>query len=432
MLSGFTLLSLWLAGASNLLLFTSLLFLLPAQYSFTDWTKNKLLRPYFNLYTVLESIKIDDYSFNLQPAFSQGISANVFNEITNLSQILRQKKRLFDKKELLVHSLIQQLDSPVLLLDDEQKLIHGNLALSNWLNKDWRLLRLMPAKMLGLSQVDKVWKFDDEAQHRQFKIRSSHNKNTSGEHQLLMLTDISAELRQMQSQSWQQMIRVLSHEIKNSLTPIKSLAQTLAEFNTDPMQKEALEVINERSHNLTEFVSRYSQLTQIYNINKQDIDISALLISISKLYPETEFSFNLECKSLLADQVLLEQVLINAITNANQAFQTKVNNPELLNLPLQAKTQIKINNYQTKEYSVIELIDNGCGVQNTNNLFVPFYTTKPNGEGIGLLLSRNIIEQHGGQLTLINNGKSNGATLYIKLPLKTHNNLSKRSGRQET
>ncbi len=278
-------------------------------------------------------------------------------------------------------------------------------------------MRLTPARKLRLSQIDSVSRFDDENQHSKFKIRSSHNKETDGELQLLMLTDSSAELRQMQNQSWQQMIRVLSHEIKNLLTPIKSLAQALAELNTDQRQKEVLEAINERSHNLTEFVSHFSQLTQIYDISKRVYSISALLLGINKRYPKTDFSFNASDDRLFVDQVLLEQVLINAVTNANQTFQVKEDAPDLLNVKAPVEAKVSINSYQRNRYSVLALIDNGCGVQNIDNIFVPFYTTKPNGEGIGLLLSRNIIEQHGGQFSLVNNPNEDGATLVIKLPI---------------
>jgi len=401
----------WVVTASGLMVITVIVFLLPLMLFVTSNIKQKLLQPYFTLLTSLESIKVDDYSFETIPFFKKGVSAQLFDEVASLAQMLRKKKRLFDEKDLLVHSLIKQLDSPVLLIDENEKLVYGNQALSNWLNKDWRLLRLRPINSFGLTQVDNHWLFDDKAQAQRFKIRSSSFKDGSGQHQLLILTDISSELRKMQSQSWQQVVRVLSHEIKNTLTPIQSLAQTLAQFSQDNSQKEALGVIVERSQNLTEFVQQYSQMTQVYSLNRKTIDLETVLSRICLLHPELTFITDLQVTTITADPILFEQVLINLITNAIQASSAKEqvddNNP------------ITFCSYESAGFTLIEVIDNGCGIQNSDNLFVPFYTTKTTGQGIGLVLCRNIIEQHGGQLTLLNNSHQEGAKACIKLPSLT-------------
>ena len=401
-------LSTWLIAHSLLLAVTLVIFILPLLAFFSGKIKNKLLQPYFGLLTSLESIKVDDYSFETIPTFSKGVSAQLFDEVSSLAKILRQKKRLFDEKDLLVHSLIKQLDSPVLLIDEHKKLVYGNQALSHWLNKDWRLMRLISVKSLGLSQVDNDWLFDDKEQAQRFKIRSSSFKDQSGQHQLLILTDISSELRKMQSQSWQQVVRVLSHEIKNTLTPIQSLAQTLAQFSQVPDQKEALNVIVERSQNLTEFVQQYSQMTQVYSLNIKEIDLELSLSKMCMLHPELAVNTKLDVSHISADPILFEQVLINLITNAKQAS-------ALLNTKSE-KIAISFHSYQLAGFSVIEIIDNGSGILNIDNLFVPFYTTKENGQGIGLVLCRNIIEQHGGQLTLENKADEKGAKASIKIP----------------
>lgn len=404
---GLLVLCAWLAGASGLMLVTLSLCLLPLLYLLYEWLKDKLLRPYFNLLTALESINVDDYSFEIRPFFNAGVAGRVFHELTSLSTRLRQKKRLFDEKDLLVHSLIQQLDSPVMLLDQENKLHHGNQALSRWLGKDWRLMRLLPVQALGLRNVEGQWCFSDESQQHQFKIRSSVYKDTSGEHQLLLLTDISSELREMQALSWQQMVRVLSHEIKNTLTPIKSLAQTLAEFSDDPEQKEALDVIAERSQNLSEFVYHYSQMTRVYQLNKQVVDLPVMLATIETLHPDIDFVFKLDISTINVDAMLFEQVLINLITNAKQACADSA---------IAEKARLTCASYVSRGEVVLALTDNGGGILNEDNLFVPFYSTKTNGQGIGLLLCRNIIEQHGGRLTLSNNDAGPGATACIYLP----------------
>jgi len=398
----------WVVTASGLMVITVIVFLLPLMLFVTSNIKQKLLQPYFTLLTSLESIKVDDYSFETIPFFKKGVSAQLFDEVASLAQMLRKKKRLFDEKDLLVHSLIKQLDSPVLLIDEKEKLVYGNQALSNWLNKDWRLLRLRAIKSFGLTQVDNHWLFDDKAQAQRFKIRSSSFKDGSGQHQLLILTDISSELRKMQSQSWQQVVRVLSHEIKNTLTPIQSLAQTLAQFSQDNSQKEALGVIVERSQNLTEFVQQYSQMTQVYSLNRKTIDLDVVLSRICLLHPELTFITDLQVTTISADPILFEQVLINLITNAIQACSGKEQ--------IDDKVSITFYSYESAGFTQIEVIDHGSGIQNSDNIFVPFYTTKTTGQGIGLVLCRNIIEQHGGQLTLLNNSDQKGAKACIKLP----------------
>ncbi|NQZ88817.1 MAG: GHKL domain-containing protein [Colwellia sp.] len=404
------LLSTWFISQSLLLVVTTFIFILPFLAFISEKIKNKLIQPYFGLLTSLESIKVDDYSFETIPVFSQGVSAQLFHEVGSLAHLLRQKKRLFDEKDILVHSLIKQLDSPVLLINEQNKLVYGNQALSNWLNKDWRLVRLMPIKSFGLSQFENEWCFDEKEQAQRFKIRSSSFKDHSGQHHLLMLTDISSELRKMQSQSWQQVVRVLSHEIKNTLTPIQSLAQTLAQFSQVPDQKEALEVIVERSQNLTEFVQQYSQMTQIYSLNLKEIDLQISLSKMCLLHPDLAFKTTLEVSHITADPILFEQVLINLISNAKQA--------SVLQSKEREKITISFHSYQLAGFTMIEIGDNGSGIQNSENLFVPFYTTKTNGQGIGLVLCRNIIEQHGGQLTLVNKVNEKGAKACIKIPNK--------------
>lgn len=364
------------------------------------------MSPYYRIITALESIKVDDYSVEVIPPYTQGILHKVFAEINQFSQILRRKKRLFDEKDLLVHNLIKQLDSPVLLINAQDQLAHGNQALSRWLGKDWRLIRLMPVKSFGLLKSKQGWSFEDENQAKHFKLRSSHYKNDSTEHQLLIFTDISTELREMQIESWQQVVRVLSHEIKNSLTPIKTIAQALAELNVDPLQKQMLEVINERSQKLSKFVSHYSKLTWVYEIKKKTIDINQLLTSITAIYMDIDFELQLQITQLHGEPLLLEQVLINLITNSRQAIEQK-----------KIKGRIQIQSFNKSNFTLVRIIDNGAGIQNSTNLFVPFYTTKSDGQGIGLLLSRNIIEQHGGQLTLENNQDREGTTAIIKLPI---------------
>jgi two-component system, NtrC family, nitrogen regulation sensor histidine kinase NtrY len=399
-------LSAWLAGASGLLLLTLTACLLPALFLLADSIKTKLLRPYFALSSGLDAILAEDYSLELTPTHKTGISARVFADLARLSLALRQDKRRFDEKDLLVHSLIQQLDSPIMLLDGDDRLIQGNQALSRWLSQDWRLVRLTQVQHLGLQRHHQGWRFSKPRRPDNFKIRSSHFRDASGEHQLLIMTDISLELRQMQSESWQQLVRVLSHEIRNSLTPIQSLAQTLAQLSDDRQQQHMLAVIVERSRNLNEFVSRYGQLSQVVVATPAAILLSHFFDAILPLYPECSFELQLEADSLYGDPVLLERVILNLLENALQACANSAIHP-----------MITVRSVRRGGRILLEICDNGPGLQNSDNLFVPFYTTKPQGQGIGLVLSRTMIERQQGSLSLENNPHGPGAVARISLPM---------------
>lgn len=412
----------WLLSASILWLITVNSVLLPILYFVADSVKEKLNKPYYHLLYQLDALLVDDYSLTSQFKNNNGIAGQVFTSLTKLSQQLSNKHQLFDENNLLVHSLIQALDSPVLLLNDKQQLIHGNQALSLWLEQDWRLVRLTKVEQLGFSYHDHHWQMKNQQQSPLYKIRSSQFTLANQQHQLLILTDISSELRQMQLKSWQQLIRVLTHEIKNSLTPIKSLAQTLRDINQDKEQQSALNVIVERSQNLNDFVANYGQITRVYQLKLKPIKLTLFIEGIIPLYPNINFSCQFEQTSITADEVLLQQVFINLIENAQQAFISRATDIDINN---KEQCQLIIKSKLLKNVCLLTLTDNGAGIQNTDNLFVPFYTTKANGNGIGLSLCRNVIEQHGGQLTLINNTNNNdnsaekttGACAQITIPL---------------
>ncbi|MBU1621704.1 MAG: hypothetical protein KJ556_17845 [Gammaproteobacteria bacterium] len=398
---------LWLLGLSQLALITLMLFILLFLIFLYFWIKKKLMSPYFRIMEAIEAIKVDDYSVTFFPGYKYGIIEKIFSEINEYSTEFRNKKRRFDEKNLLVHSLIKQLDSPVLLLDAERRFIHGNAALSRWLGKDWRMIRLAPIGHLGLSKHKNYWLFDNDSTNNKYKIRSSFYKDSVGEYQLLIFTDISRELRDMQTKSWQEVVRVLSHEIKNSLTPIVALSQELANVCVDPLQKEMLNVISARGRSLSKFISQYSTLGYVYEISKSPFNVKDVLLSMSGLYPDVAFNFDIQNEILNADPVLIEQVLLNLINNAQQSIIKRGGLEKVIN----------VSCYALARRIHLDITDNGIGIENVNNIFVPFYTTTPGGQGIGLTICRNIIEQHGGELTLTNNNIDTGAIASIQLPM---------------
>jgi len=260
-----------------------------------------------------------------------------------------------------------------------------------------------------------------QAHSLQYQIKASRFLAEKGEHQLLIMTDISQELHLNQKKSWQQLIRVLGHEIHNSLTSIKSLSQSLL-MDAENSQKSLLEVIVERSDDLSDFVKGYSNLYKPYTIKHEAIHLEELFASLKLLFPKTKINLKLSLKKISADQPLLKQVLINLIKNAHESNLAK-NKEQNRNKNKSSTRQsiIEVNCFQADGYHFISIRDQGAGIQNFDNLFVPFYTTKEKGQGIGLCFCRHIIELHEGYLSLQNCADkdvySDGAKAIIQLPM---------------
>ena len=209
---------------------------------------------------------------------------------------------------------------------------------------------------------------------------------------VVALKHVSALMQRQEMEAWQQLIRVLTHEIMNSLTPIISISETLTDEN------EAFAVINRRCHSLLNFVESYRQLTRIKAPERTTFPVSDLFAHIKVLFPKvvTLLDGKTVEPQLTADRSQLEQVLINLIKNAYESRATKV--------------EVSASD------SEIRVKDNGSGMSPDilEHAFIPFFTTKPTGTGIGLSLCRQIILKHGGTIT-IDSHKGCGTTFIIKL-----------------
>ena len=214
---------------------------------------------------------------------------------------------------------------------------------------------------------------------------------------VVALKDVSALMQRQEMEAWQQLIRVLTHEIMNSLTPIISISETLTDekqgSTAEGKVNEAFAVINRRCHSLLDFVESYRQLTRIKTPEKTTFLVSELFNHIAGLFPQVKTHGD---GLLRADRAQLEQVLINLIKNAYESGATKV--------------EVSASD------SEIRVKDNGSGMSPDilEHAFIPFFTTKPTGTGIGLSLCRQIILKHGGTIT-IDSQKGCGTTFIIKL-----------------
>jgi signal transduction histidine kinase len=244
-------------------------------------------------------------------------------------------------------------------------------------------------------------------------IRRGTFREGGAQHQLLVLTDLSQTLREEERSAWQRLLRVLGHELNNSLAPIKSVAGSLADLLAhqprpadwgDDMQR-GLEVISSRADSLARFVESYSKLARLPQPRFEPLNIGALVRRVASL--ETRLPVQVAAGPDLVvkgDDVQLEQLLINLVRNAVDAS-------------METKGGVGVGWTQSNGQVEVWISDEGPGLANTANLFVPFFTTKAKGSGIGLVLSRQIAEAHGGTLTLENRLDVRGCEALLRLPL---------------
>ena len=371
--------------------------------------KHRVMSSFNRALLHIEAVKVEDYNQYAKSEFKQGVTANFHNELTMLSEKMQTHKSQYDQHALLLYQLIDQLDTPMLVFNQKQKLTYANAAFSSLFGQPWQMYRLASPKLLGLIYTDKGWHLPGKDQ--QWHVSQSEFIDSGERHQLLVFTNIDSAIRASQLNAWQQIIRVMGHEIRNSLTPVSSLAESLGSKLHSSREKQALAVISERCHHLQDFVNRYSSLSQTLNLDLQHINVAMFAERLKGLFSHNNLIFANKSLWLWADPTFIEQVFINLLKNAFEAdaAQVKIEIRDIS--PIHEKPQ----------QSLIKVIDDGHGFANTDNLFVPLFTTKQQGQGIGLTFCRNIIEQHGGTIEIKNNlVPQKGMTVSITLPFEVH------------
>jgi nitrogen fixation/metabolism regulation signal transduction histidine kinase len=244
-------------------------------------------------------------------------------------------------------------------------------------------------------------------------MRRSSFRQDGKPHHMIVIADLSRALREEERLAWQRLVRVLGHELNNSLAPIKSIAGSLENLmarTNRPSDWEAdlqrgLTVISSRAEALNRFMTAYAQLAKLPQPDMQLMDAGAWIRRVTNL--ETRLKIELIAGpelTIKGDRDQLEQLLINVVRNAVDAS---------LETGGGALVTWRVNN----TFLEVSVEDEGPGLPNTSNLFVPFFTTKPGGSGIGLALSRQIAEGHGGMLTLENRASGRGCEARLRLPL---------------
>jgi signal transduction histidine kinase len=263
-----------------------------------------------------------------------------------------------------------------------------------------------------------------------FGFRRSGFRQGGCPHQLLVVTDLSRALRDEERQAWQRLLRVLGHELNNSLAPIKSVAaslETLCRREPKPADwlddlRDGLALISSRAEALSRFMQAYSQLARLPAPRRIPVPLAETVVRVAEL--ETRLPVQVTPGpdlTLKADRDQLEQLLINLLRNAADAV-LEVNPipapPHASAPPLPSGLRpVEVTWSRQGPDVEIRIADTGPGIANPANLFVPFFTTKPKGSGIGLSLCRQIAEAHDGRLTLENRTDRSGCVARLRLPL---------------
>jgi PAS domain S-box-containing protein len=339
------------------------------------------------------------------------------HEINALGDTLQRQRTEAVESTALLQSVMGAIDVAVFALDMEGKLVLVNPAAerlvgqpaAKLLGRDAQQLRLA-AYLTGDTPrlIDRP--FGPES--GRLELRRSTFRRDGKPHQLLVFADLSRALREEEQQAWQRIVRVLSHEINNSLTPIKSIAHSIKRMLSRVPDlpraaeiQDGLNLIETRSGSLGRFLRAYAQLARLPKPQQRNVQIAPLaqrIVELENRLPVTIATS--EDVAINADPDQLEQLLINIIRNAVDAT-------------LETSGRVWIDWRAEDGALQITVEDEGPGLPDTSNLFVPFFTTKPAGSGIGLALSRQIAEAHGGTLVLENRTEARGCRAVLRLPL---------------
>ena len=411
---------LWYDSYSTRLQWTVDLLLTVLWLSIAFNLKQRIVRPLQTLSNILAAIREGDYSIRGRHAASGDALGEVMLEVNDLGQTLREQRLGAMEATALLRTVMGEIDVAVFAFDGSQRLRLVNRAGERLLAQPTMRLLGRTSDELGLAAC--LNREDGAGPHTmqmvfpggvgRWDIRRSTFREGGAQHQLLVLTDLSQTLREEERTAWQRLLRVLGHELNNSLAPIKSVAGSLADLLNrqprpddwgDDMQR-GLEVISSRADSLARFVESYSKLARLPEPVFEVLDLGELLRRVASL--ETRLPVRVVSGPeviIQGDSVQLEQLLINLVRNAVDAS-------------IETGGAVELDWAQNKGKVEVCVSDDGPGLAGTANLFVPFFTTKAGGSGIGLVLSRQIAEAHGGTLTLENRG-TNGCIARLRLPL---------------
>jgi len=384
--------------------------------------RERVVVPLQTLSNLLAALGEGDFSIRARGARGGDPLGEVMIEVNALVDTLRNQRLGALEATTLLRKVMEEIDVAVFTFDDEQRLQFVNRAGSHLLRQPMERLLDRRADELGLdecltAEVPRIVPATFPGGTGRWALRRTAFRQGGRPHELLVISDVSQPLREEERQAWQRLIRVLGHELNNSLAPIKSIAGSLsfllgrdalpADWRDDATR--GLDVIAARADSLNRFMSSYARLAKLPAPSLGSLDVREFVARVIGL--QTTTIVDIEGGPGLvvrADGDQLEQLLINLLRNGIEAAtetggRVRVGWRRLDGLPDLLELWVE---------------DDGPGLSNMSNLFVPFFTTKPGGSGIGLVLSRQIAEAHGGTLALENRTGAHGCRATLRLPLR--------------
>src|SRR5213594_3703534 len=408
---------LWFGDFSAKVQWTLAIVILTVAAGFISAARDHVVHPLQTMSNLLAALREGDYSIRARGARADDALGEVLLEVNTLGETLRVQRLGAFEATALLRTIMGEIDVAVFTFDPDRRLRLVNRAGEALLGQPMDKLLGKTAKELGLepcydADQDEPLTLSFPGGSGRWGIRRSTFREQGLPHDLLVLTDLSRTLREEERRAWQRLVRVLGHEMNNSLAPIKSLAASLESLlRRDPPPpdwqddaRSGLNSIASRADSLSRFLQAYTRLTKLPSPQKEDVDLASLVQRVVDLEPRLKVQIVAGPKTVIrADSAQIEQALINLVHNAVDAA-------------LETQGNVAIG-WREKEGCVeIFVQDDGPGIMNPANLFVPFFTTKPDGSGIGLPLSRQIAEAHGGSLVLANREAGQGVQALLRLP----------------
>jgi two-component system nitrogen regulation sensor histidine kinase NtrY len=417
---------LWSGSYSSRTAWTLTFFILTLWLGFALSLRHRVVFSLQTLSNLLSAMREQDFSFRAREARSDDALGEVMLEVNALSETLRSQRLGALEATGLLRAVMEEIDVAIFTFDNHRQLRLVNRAGERLLSRPSERLLGFTAGELGLEaclegEPARTMELSFPGGAGRWGVRRGSFRQGGLPHDLIVLSDLSRTLRDEERQAWQRLIRVLGHELNNSLAPIQSVAQSLesgllgtasvpelqggAAASILEDMRHGLGIIRSRTEALGRFMAAYARLARLPQPSLAPVNVTEWITRVAKL--ETRAKVRLEKGPPLvisADRDQLEQLLINLVHNAADAAH-------------ETGGGVKLTWSRYSAYLEVLVLDEGPGISNTANLFVPFFTTKQGGSGIGLVLSRQIAEAHGGTLTLENRRDGRGCEAKLRLPI---------------
>ena len=393
------------------------------------WILRNALQPLNALFRALagsvHTYRDGEYNFGIHWRGDDELAELVASH-AELGEVLREQRQHLVQRELLLDTMVQNTPVAMLLIaaggDGERRVIFANLAARKLLNGGWKLEGQRFAALLEQAPVEMreamarsgdslfaIGADEEEGEtgdEQVYHLSRRHFRLNGRKHELLLLRLLTSELRRQEVQTWKKVIRVISHELNNSLAPVASLAHSGAELvrrGRHERLDEVFATIEDRARHLEGFIRGYARFDKLPQPRLQTVQWRDFLLGLQR-----QIGFELHMPDADAegriDPAQIEQALLNLLKNAHESGSEG--------------DAVTLRLTQLPDWLRIEVLDRGQGMNDAvlQNALVPFYSTKRNGTGLGLALTREIVEAHGGRLSL-HNREGGGLCVSIQLPM---------------